>query len=119
VKILIVDDDEELNRLLSRFLERNGYEVCSALDAAQALELLGRAPDVGLVITDLNMPHLDGLGLLERLRQDPLRRGVPVVVITAYADEAKADLSMRQGAAFFLPKPIDFEQLLTLVKFAE
>jgi two-component system, chemotaxis family, chemotaxis protein CheY len=119
VKILIVDDDSELNQLLSRFLERHGYEVHSAGDALQALELLERVPDVGLVVTDLHMPHLDGMSFLQALQADPRRKGLPIVVITAYADDEQAELSMRRGAAFFLPKPVDFDHLLSLIKFAE
>lgn len=119
VKILIVDDDPDLREVLSLFLERNGCDVHTAGDALQALELLERVPDVGMVITDFQMPHLDGIGFVQALRQDPRRKNLPVVMITGYPDEKRAELSMRTGAAYFLPKPIDFDQLLALVKFAE
>jgi len=118
VRILIVDDDQELNLLLTRYLEGNGYEVFSAGDALQALDLLERQP-VEMVITDLMMPHVDGLGFLDMLKSDPRHKKLPVIFITAYPDEKKADASLRKGAAFFLPKPIDFDRLLALVKFAE
>jgi CheY-like chemotaxis protein len=72
-----------------------------------------------MIITDLMMPHLDGLGFLDMIKSDPRHKQLPVIFITAYPDEKKADLSLRKGAAFFLPKPIDLDRLLALVKFAE
>jgi two-component system chemotaxis response regulator CheY len=119
VKILIVDDDPGLNRLLALFLQRNGCEVHSAGHAIEALELLERVPDIGMVITDFQMPHLDGIGFVQALREDPRRKDLPVVMITGYPNDQRAELSMRTGAAYFLPKPIDLDQLLALVKFAE
>jgi two-component system, chemotaxis family, chemotaxis protein CheY len=118
VKILIVDDDEDLNKMLARFLEKHGYQVFSAGDALQAMDVVDRiGPD--LVITDLMMPVVDGLVFLEMLKADPKRKNLPVIFITAHPDTKKADASMRKGAAFFLAKPIDFDQLLAIIKFAE
>ncbi len=119
MKILIVDDDPELNLMLTRRLEREGYEVHSAGDALQALDLMERVADVGMIITDLMMPYIDGLQLLDRLRADERFKSLPVIMTTAHPDDAKADQSLRKGAAFFLPKPIDFDRLLAIVKFAE
>ncbi len=118
VRILVVDDDLELNKLLSRFLEKNGFEVSSAGDALQALDTLEREK-VDFVITDLMMPMLDGLAFLDAIRADPRRKDLPVVFITAYPDDRKAEESLRKGAAFFLAKPVDFDRLLTIIRFAE
>ena len=118
MKILIVDDDEDLNLMLTRFLEKHGYEVSSSGDALQAMDALERVqPD--LVIADLMMPVVDGIVFLEMIKADPKRKNLPVILITAYPDPKKADLSLRKGAAFFLSKPIDFNQLLAIIKFAE
>jgi two-component system chemotaxis response regulator CheY len=119
VKILVVDDDADLNRVLSRYLEKSGYEVHSAGDALQALDVIGRVEGIGLVIADLVMPHLDGLGLIQMLKADPQHRNLPIILISGHPDDKKIDESLRKGAAFFLPKPIDFNRLLALVKFAE
>jgi CheY-like chemotaxis protein len=119
VKILIVDEDRLLNRLLSRFLTRNGHEVHLAGDANQALNLLERVGDMGLIVADMQIPDLDGVGFVEALRRDPRRKDLPVVMISASADEQKAERSMRSGAAFFLPKPLDYNRLLSLIRFAE
>ncbi|MGI5864997.1 MAG: response regulator [Myxococcales bacterium] len=119
MKILVVDDDSDLNRMLSRFLEKQGYEVHSAGDALQALDVVDRVEDIGLVIADVMMPYLDGITFTEMLKADPRHKSLPIILISAHPDDKKADLSLRKGAAFFLPKPIDFERLLALVKFAE
>jgi two-component system chemotaxis response regulator CheY len=118
VKILVVDDDLELCGLLSRFLEKHGCVVFSAGDALQALDILGREK-FDLIITDLMMPHLDGIGFTEVLRSDPRHSQVPVILITAYGTSERVDESLRKGVAMTLSKPIDFDKLLTLVRFAE
>ena len=117
VKILVVDDDLEMCALLSRFFEKHGYIVHSAGDALQALDILNRE-NVNFVIADLMMPHLDGISLIETLKQDPRHKDLPVVLLTAYPSEEILDKGLRKGAAFALSKPIDFERLLSLVRFA-
>ena len=118
MRILVVDDDIELCKLLSRYLEKHGYQVTSAGDALQALDTLDREK-VDFVITDLMMPMVDGLVFLQTLRADPRRKDLPVVFITAYPSDRKMEEALRKGAAFFLAKPIDFDRLLTIIRFAE
>ena len=118
MEILVVDDDLELCTLLSRFLEKHGYTVHSAGDALQALDVLERK-QVGLIITDYMMPHMDGIRFTELLKQDPRTKDVPVILITAYPSEEVTERSLRKGVALALEKPIDFNRLLTLVKFSE
>ncbi len=103
-RILLVDDEPEIRRLLSRHLQRLGYTVQEAVDgeeaaAAAAMEI----PDV--VITDMSMPRLGGLELLERLRSmDP---SLPVIVLTAHGSLENVIAAMRRGAAFdYLLKPL-------------
>ena len=76
VRILVVDDDQDLNLMLSRFLEKHGYEVTCAGDALQALDSVERQPP-DFIIADLMMPVVDGLVFLEMLKADPRRRDVP------------------------------------------
>ena len=118
MEILVVDDDLELCTLLSRFLEKHGYKVHSAGDALQALDILERTR-VGLIITDYMMPHMDGIHFTEVLKQDPRTRDVPVILVTAYLADEVTERSLRKGVALTLEKPIDFNRLLTLVKFSE
>lgn len=118
MKILVVDDDLELCTMLSRFFEKHGFVVHSAGDALQALDILGRE-EVDFVIADLMMPHMDGISFLETLKADDRFRHLPVVLLTAYPSEEVLDKGLRKGAAFALSKPIDFDRLLTLVRFAQ
>ena len=104
--------------MLSRFLEKHGYVVFSAGDALQALDMLGRE-QFDLIITDLMMPHLDGIGFTEMLKADPRHGRVPVIMITAYGTAERLEEGLRRGVAMTLSKPIDFDKLLTLVRFAE
>ncbi|MBX7100585.1 MAG: response regulator [Myxococcaceae bacterium] len=117
-QILVVDDDPALTELLGRFLSKNGFEVVTAPDALQALQLLESLPDVALVITDLMMPHLDGIGFTKKLHELPGKAALPVIMVTAWTSDELADKGMRQGVGMTISKPIDLQKLLTLVGFA-
>ena len=114
-KILLVDDDPGLLRLLSIRLRAEGYEVEAVESAHRALGALNRfSPD--LVITDLRMDKMDGIGLLKELQtRSP---GLRVVIITAHGTIPDAVTATQHGAFGFLTKPIDKEELLTLVERA-
>jgi DNA-binding NtrC family response regulator len=102
--VLVVDDDPEVRTLLSRRLRRAGYIVEEAGDGLEALGVVGKAvPDV--VVTDMAMPRLDGLGLLKELRnRDP---ELPVIVLTGHGSLENAILAMRDGSLFdYLLKPL-------------
>lgn len=118
MNILVVDDDWNLCTGLSHFLERQGYMVYSAADALQALDVLERQP-ISLVITDYLMPHVDGIRFTEMLKADPRFQSIPVLLITASADDSVTDKGLRKGVAMTLQKPVDMGQLLNLVRFAE
>ena len=114
-KILLVDDDPGLLRLLSIRLRAEGYEVEAVESAHKALSTLGRfSPD--LVITDLRMDKMDGIGLLKELQsRSP---GLRVVIITAHGTIPDAVTATQHGAFGFLTKPIDKDELITLVERA-
>lgn len=118
VNILVVDDDVDLCTLLSRFLEKNGMRVHSAQDALQALDVLEREP-IGMIITDYQMPHMDGVRFTEMVRQDPRFEKIQIILITGQPTDEVMDVGLKKGVAMALPKPIDFRQLLDLVRFAE
>jgi len=115
--ILVVDDDLELATMLSRYFERHGFTVRVEEDALRALDWL-RQGTPAFIIADLMMPHMDGLQFVEALKRDERLAPIPVVLLTAYPDEEIFDKGLRKGAAFALPKPVDFDRLLTLVRFA-
>ena len=118
MNILVVDDDVELCTLLSRFLEKHGYTVYSAADALQALDILERH-EVGLIISDYRMPHMDGIQFTEMLKADPRHQATSVLLMTGNADGNVQDKGLRKGVAMTLEKPLDFNQLLNLVRFSE
>lgn len=107
-RILVVDDDENLRWVLQTQLEDMGYQASTAADGLHALEAIGQSPP-SLVLTDLKMPGLSGMDLLERIRKEYPE--VPVVIVTAFGTIQSAVHAMRAGAYDYLTKPIDFEEL--------
>ena len=110
--ILVVDDEEGMREFLKVLLEREGHQVTAASDGAEALRLAREEP-VDLVISDLRMPKLDGVGLLSGLRElDPY---LPVIVITAYASVESAVSAMKLGAYDYIIKPFKVDELKLVV----
>jgi CheY-like chemotaxis protein len=107
-----------LGALLARFFEKHEMVVRAAGDALQAMDVLTRE-NFDFIITDLMMPHVDGLKFVETLKADPYYRNVPVILLTAYPSESVLDKGLRKGAAFALPKPIEFDRLLNLIRFSQ
>jgi PAS domain S-box-containing protein len=114
-RILIVDDEEAARHSIRRALEAAGYEVTPASSAREALAVQASFEPV-VVLTDINMPDMDGISLLHEIRAVP--NPPPVIVITAYSDQALAVRSLREGAFDYLTKPFDLEQLRNSVKRA-
>jgi len=112
-RVLIVEDEEKLKRVLSLQLESAGYEVETAGSAEDALKLADRA---GLVLTDLRLPGMDGLTLLESIQRQNAR--LPVIVMTAFGTVEIAVEAMKKGAADFLPKPFSLDHLMAVVRKA-
>jgi class 3 adenylate cyclase len=104
--VLVVDDDEANREVLARRLGRLGYTVRQAEHGRQALELMGAEP-VDLVLLDLNMPELDGYGVLEARRADPRLRDIPTIMISASADIDSVVRCIGMGAEDHLGKPFD------------
>jgi two-component system response regulator MprA len=110
-KILVVDDDPTSRRLLAHILRRDGYDVVTANDGVEALDLVARErPDA--VVTDGMMPRMDGLGLLRMLRRAPETRTLPVLVVTNSMDQHDETEASSAGATAFLTKPIGSVELL-------
>jgi CheY-like chemotaxis protein len=102
--VLLVEDEEQLRRVMKDLLQREGYTVAEARDGIQALDEVDRhAPDA--IILDLNLPGLDGYGVLAQLRSRPATRDIPVMVLTAKGDEDNEVRVFELGAADFVTKP--------------
>ncbi len=103
-KVLLVDDEDSLRKVMKDLLERDGYAVTEARDGVQALDQVDRVgPDI--IVLDLNLPGLDGYGVLSHLRSRPATASIPVIVLTAKGDEDNEVRVFELGADDFLTKP--------------
>ncbi|MEO8877382.1 MAG: sigma-54 dependent transcriptional regulator, partial [Polyangiaceae bacterium] len=111
-QVLIVDDEPNLRKILSAQLSRDGYDVLTAEDGEQGLQIL-REHHIDLVVTDLKMPKVDGMALMrEALREDP---ELPIVMITAHGTVDTAVEALKLGAFDYLTKPFDKDEVRQIV----
>ncbi len=114
LRILTVDDSASMRALLKHALTSNGFEVAQADDGLAALEWLA-LNEVDVVITDINMPRLDGFGLIERVRSGSRHRDRPILVLTTESSDEKKQRARRAGATGWIVKPFDTEKLVAAV----
>lgn len=112
--ILTVDDSTSIRQMVGFTLRNGGYEVIEAVDGKDALARL-RGP-VHMVLTDLNMPNMDGIQLIQAIRALPEYRGIPIVMLTTESQESKKLAGKAAGATGWIVKPFRPEQLLGVVK---
>ena len=117
-KILVVDDEPDVEALVTQKFRRRvrsgEISFLFAHDGKHALEVLEEAPDVDIVLSDINMPRMDGLTLLEHL--NALRDDLKTVIVSAYGDMRNIRTAMNRGAFDFVTKPIEFEDLETTIE---
>jgi two-component system KDP operon response regulator KdpE len=114
-KILVVDDDKDIQRLLAFRLGREGYETAFASDGVSAIGAARKeSPD--LILLDLGLPAGDGFTVLERLHAMPQLSTIPVIVLSARDPAQMSDRALAAGADRFIGKPFEIEQLLEAIK---
>ena len=113
--VVVADDSISVRKFVGRMLEKNGYRVKLAGDGLEAAELISQH-GCHLVITDLEMPRMTGYELMAQLRQSPTTRRIPVMVVTSRAGAKHRDRAMKEGAASFLTKPVQEDQLIAAVE---
>ena len=113
--IVIADDSISVRKFVGRMLEKNGYRVKLAADGLEAAELITQQ-GCHLVITDLEMPRMTGYELMAQLRQSPVTKRIPVMVVTSRAGAKHRDRAIKEGASAFLTKPVQEDQLLAAVE---
>jgi len=113
--ILSVDDSASIRQMVSFTLEKEGYGVIEASDGNDALARI-QTKMIDLVITDLHMPNMDGIGLIKALRADSQYRFTPIVMLTTESNSSKKDEGRRAGATGWIVKPFKPEQLVAVVK---
>ncbi len=115
--IMVVDDSDFIRRAVGKALGEEGYKVYTANDGVQALELLQHkdAPEVDIVLTDLNMPVMDGEALCRTMKADPVLRSIPVIFLTSQTNHETESLIFKAGANDFIAKPFIRELLLARI----
>ncbi len=114
-KVLAIDDSRTIRNLLRVSLEGAGFEFYSACDGVEGVEMF---PDVDpdVVITDINMPNMDGYGVIESLRNGPDRTSVPIVVLTTESSDTLKARARDAGATGWIVKPFDDASLISVLK---
>jgi two-component system chemotaxis response regulator CheY len=116
-RILIVDDSESIRSLLKFNLESNGYETETASDGYEALKALDEeGKDFQLILTDLHMPNMNGLELIERIRTDENHRFLPILFLTTETNPEMKQRARKAGATGWIVKPFAPEQLIKTVR---
>lgn len=114
-RIMTVDDSATIRQMVALTLRDAGYEVIEAVDGRDALERLAKE-SVDMLITDLNMPNLDGVGLIREVRQHPENRFIPIIMLTTESHDSKKQEGKAAGASGWIVKPFKPEQLLGVVR---
>jgi len=111
-KILIVDDSEVTRNFHAYILRSAGFKVLSAQDGAEALELLYLEGDIDLILTDLNMPNMDGLSLIRRIRGSQEFSHIPIIIVTTLDEAKDKEKGFEAGANYYITKPAQPAYLL-------
>ena len=114
-RIMTVDDSASIRQMVSFTLKEAGYEAVEAVDGKDALAKLNGTP-INMIITDLNMPNLDGIGLIKGVRANPSYKFIPIVMLTTESQESKKMEGKQAGATGWIVKPFKPEQLLAVIK---
>jgi two-component system, chemotaxis family, chemotaxis protein CheY len=115
MKVLTVDDSRTMRGMLRMALVGAGFHVIEAVDGVHGLEVLSQG-GADVIITDINMPKLDGFGFIEAVREDAAYRATPILVLTTESDPAKKDRARRAGATGWIVKPFSPEKLVEAIR---
>jgi len=114
-RVLLVDDSVSIRKFVGQMLEKAGFQVFTAVDGHDALQQLVDLP-VDAIITDLEMPRVNGYALIEDLRRRSATRDVPVIVLTTRAGEKHVSLAERLGVRHYVAKPVDEQSFVRLIE---
>jgi two-component system, OmpR family, alkaline phosphatase synthesis response regulator PhoP len=115
LKVLVCDDERHIVRLIQVNLERQGYQVVTAFDGKEGLEKI-RSEKPNLVVLDVMMPYMDGFEVLKTIRREPETENLPVIMLTAKAQDKDVFEGYHYGADMYLTKPFNPMELVTFVK---
>jgi two-component system chemotaxis response regulator CheY len=115
MRILTVDDSRTMRDMLRLALVKAGFHVIEAIDGVHGLEVLEDAK-ADVIITDINMPRLDGFGFIEAVREDAAHRATPILVLTTESDPEKKNRARMAGATGWIVKPFHPEKLVDAIR---
>ena len=116
-RCLIIEDEPVMQQLISAMVTRSGFEPLVASDAQQALRLAREAP-FELATFDLMLPEISGLDLLQQFKADPQLKDVPIIIVSAAADQVEWDTARRLGASAMLKKPFTLQEMRNAIQKA-
>jgi len=108
--ILVAEDSSSIRKFVTLALKLKGYKVITAIDGMDALEQLPHQK-IDLLLTDLNMPNLDGLSLIRNLRDDPEYKNLPIIILSSLSKEEDIAAGLRAGANSYLVKPFNTKRI--------
>jgi len=114
-KVLLVDDEKNIRLVVGKSLEKGGYEVIYAVDGVEAVEKSNKLKPA-LVLLDIRLPKMNGFLVLEALKSDDTTKDIPVVILSAHAEDADIQKALSLGASDYLVKPVTQSELLTSVE---
>jgi DNA-binding response OmpR family regulator len=115
-KILFVDDDPNIHRLLLRIAEKFNFQIIEAFNGQEALEKI-RESSVDLVLLDIMMPHMDGRDVCKRMKDDPKTKDIPVIIFSAKSNQSDRLLGFELGADDYITKPFHLEVLMRKIEY--
>ena len=113
MKILYVDDDPNMLKMVELFMRKSKYELSSAINGRSALKLLEKNK-YDIIITDIQMPELDGLSLIDEIKKQKIKS--PIVVVSAFGQDSMSQKALKKGAARILDKPFESKQLFDVIE---
>ena len=114
--VLTVDDFRTMRDMLRLALSEAGHTVVQADDGVHGVEVLNQTPDVDVIITDINMPRMDGFGFIDHVRRNPRNKVTPILVLTTESEPAKKQRARDAGATGWIVKPFDPAKLLAAIR---
>lgn len=115
-KVLVVDDSAAIRQSITYVLQQGGYDVVEAKDGMDGLSVLQGMDVVDLIITDVNMPNMDGITFIKKVREDAKFKFTPIIVLTTESQGSKMNEGKEAGATGWIVKPFSAEKLLGVVK---
>lgn len=114
-KILVVDDSAAIRQSVTFVLQQEGYDTVEASDGAEGLEMIKINP-VDMVVSDVNMPNMDGITMVSKIRELSAFKFIPIIILTTESQNSKMDEGKAAGATGWIVKPFTSEKLLAVVK---